>query len=217
MAPILGAVALLLLVVLLDASIRRGYRTVHVKIAGALLAAAVLLTAASLILNPQVIAGILLALACANALIAFQRARSFREMARVEKDTAAGGAPAQEAPYEQFVNTFLAHFDRGDADAMEFMFRNWRMEVLFKKGETALPVIDTPFHMLIQIKRLFDAATVKNPKTGESKLRYVARGVLYEFSSEDIGGSVLRLRLNQKRAAEPHEIKAFDRLLSHVR
>lgn len=213
----LGATAILLLVTLLDFRIRRGYRTCHVKIGGALVLFTAALALASCVREPRVIPGILLTLAFANAFIAYQRARSFREVAKVESGRDAAGGTRQEAPYEQFVNMFLAHFDRGDADAMEFLFHNWRMEIRFKKGERTLPVIDTPFHMLLQIKRLFDAATLKNARSGESKMRYVARGTLYEFLSEDVGGSLLRLKLLQRRSATPDEIGAFDRVLSDVR
>ncbi|MBI4179138.1 hypothetical protein HY522_06940 [bacterium] len=206
----LGALGVLALVVLLDAAIRRSWRPWQVRAAGTLVILTMAGTLAGMVWRPQAIAGILMALACANAFIAFQRARSFREISRLETDS-------REAPYEQFVNTFLGYLDRGDADTLEFEFRNWRMEIRFKKAGQTLPVIDTPFHMILQIKRLFDAATVRNPKTGDRRARYVAQGILYDFSSEDDSGTLLRLTLREKRAATPEETRAFDSLLSSVR
>ncbi len=206
-----ATLTLLACVIALDAQIRRHPgRKLEVVFGRVILALSLILLAGSAILEPRSILGIFLALTCANAFIAHQRARSLVDAARV-KSEAGDTAPLSEAPYEQFVNTFLSYFDRGEADTLEFEFRQWRMEIRFKKGASVLPVTDTPFHMLLQIKRLFDAATVKNLKTGESKMRYIARGVLYEFSSEDPGGTLLRLTLLNKRPATPDEIKAFDR------
>lgn len=185
------------------------------RICQAILAVSLLLLVFSLIWKPATAVGLLLALAFANAFIVFQRARSLGEVARI-KDAQGGEHPA-EAPYEQFINTFFSYFDRGEADALEFEFRQWKMEIRFKKGEQVIPVAETPFHMLLQIKRLFDAATAKNPKTGVAKMRYVARGVFYEFLSEDSGGTLLRLRLINKRPASPDEVKNFDRTLAGVR
>ncbi len=165
--------------------------------------------------RPQTLVGVLMALTAANTFVVYQRAKSMAAVMQIERDKS--GAAPTEAPYEQFVNTFLSYFDRGDADALEFEFRNWRAEMRFRKGDRILPVTDTPFHMLIQIKRLIDAATVRNAKTGESKTRYVAREMLYEFASEDVGGSLLRLKLLAKRQAATDEIRAFDRVLASVR
>lgn len=207
---------LLLCVVALDRAIRaHPGRKLEVRISIVLVVLSLLLLVTALVWRPATAVGLLLALTCANAFIAFQRSRAFREAAKVKAE--AGFAEALEAPYEQFVNTFLSYLDRGEADALEFEFRQWRMEIRFKKGDQVIPVTQTPFHMLLQIKRLFDAATAKNAKTGEAKTRYVARGTLYEFLSEDIGGTLLRLRLLSKRPATAEETKAFDRMLSTVR
>lgn len=210
-----AAMAILLGVVVIDRRIRKfPGRKLEERLSMALLLLCLILLVASIVWQPTTLAGLALALACANAFIVHQRARSLLEVSRVQAER--GQEPA-EAPYEQFINTFLSYFDRGEADTLEFEFRQWRMEVRFKKNGQTIPVTNHPFHMLLQIKRLFDAATVKNQKTGESKMRYVARGTIYEFISEDIGGTILRLRLTNKRAAAPDEIKAFDRLLSTVR
>lgn len=206
----------LLCVIALDFQIRRHPgRSIEVILARLILGISLMLLIGAMILDPRSILGLLLALTCANAFIVHQRARSMVEAAKF--NPGAGDSAVPEEPYEQFVNTFLSYFDRGDADTLEFEFRQWRMDIRFKKGAAVLPVTDTPFHMLLQIKRLFDAATVKNPKTGECKMRYIARGILYEFASEDIGGVLLRLRLLNKRPAAPDEIKAFDRTLAGIR
>ena len=214
-----GAAAVILVGVIgLDFRIRRHPgRACELRLAKFLLWTSIILLAVSVIWKPRILAGLLLTLAAANAYIALQRARAFSEVDRLRGE-AVGAKPeyAAESPYEQFVNTFFSYLDRGEADIVEFEFRSWRMEVRFKKGETVIPVTDTPFHMLLQIKRLFDAATVRNAKTGESKMRYAARGMLYEFLSEDIGGTLLRLRLLGKRPATPEEVGRFERLLSNV-
>ncbi|OGH59136.1 MAG: hypothetical protein A3G34_02300 [Candidatus Lindowbacteria bacterium RIFCSPLOWO2_12_FULL_62_27] len=202
---------ILVSVLLLDRRIRaRPGRPGDRRLAGGLLAVSMAALAVSAVWQPQTLVGLLLALAAANAFIAWQRAGSFLEAARLKGDSVP--AVGAEAPYEQFVNTFLSYLDRGQADTLEFEFRQWRMEIRFKNGAHVLPVTDTPFHLLLHIKRMFDAATVRNLKTGESKMRYVARGVMYEFSSEDAGGTLLRLRLLNKRPATPEETAAFERL-----
>lgn len=216
---ILGSagVAILLCILAIDFRIRRRPgRKIDIHLSKITLLLSLVLLLVSFFWIPAAIAGTLLALVCANAFIVHQRSKSLFEIAKM-KNTGTGQAPFVEAPYEQFISTFFSYFDRGEADMLEFEFRRWRMEIRFKKAETPIPVTDTPFHMLLQIKRLFDAATARNPKTGESKMRYVSRGILYEFLSEDIGGTLLRLRLIEKRPASAQERDLFDRAMDSVR
>lgn len=207
-----GITALILvLVIAIDHRIRTNPgRRWHIAAGIVLLTSSVVLLVAGIAFSMEIALGLAMALAVTNAFVAFQRARS---MAAAVEAQERHDVPDAEAPYEQFVNTFFSYFNRGDADAVEFEFRNWRMEVRFRQGEQTLPVTDTPFHMLLQIKRLLDAVTVRNAKTGESRTRYVARGMFYEFLTEDIGGTLLRLKLVNKREASTEESRAFDRLL----
>ncbi len=210
------ALLIILLVLALDFSLRRHPgRSIEVACSRVLLWLTIAALIASVVWQPHLLAGLAWALACSNAFVVHHRARMLAETASVRRQT----RPDQpgESPYEQFINTFFSHFDSGDADTIEFEFRQWRMEVRFKKGERVSPVTDTPFHLILQIKRMFDAATVRNLKTGEHRLRYVARGILYEFSSEEIAGTLLRLRLIGKHSASTEESSAFDRLMASAR
>ena len=213
----IGVAIILLGVFVLDHQIRRNPgKILYTRLASALFVLSLTGLLATIVIHPKMIAGILLAFACGNAFVACQRAAALMEAQRIKNDPEFE-ARAAETPYEQFVNTFFSYFDRGEADTLEFEFRQWRMEIRFKKGAREIPVTTTPFHILLQIKRLFDAATATNPKTGESKMRYVSRNVFYEFSPEDVGGTILRLRLIHKRPATTEEVSSFEKLLSSVR